>query len=70
MAVNNGVWTMPMLFWLPMIIFGGMLNVTLDAASGTRERSAPPFSPFDELMAERIARQFSTSMSAKPPHGA
>jgi hypothetical protein len=48
MAVNDGVWTMPMLFWLPMIILGGMLNVALDAAFGTRGRSAPPSSPFDE----------------------
>ena len=29
---------MPMLFWLPMIIFGGMWNMALEAATPVRKR--------------------------------
>jgi hypothetical protein len=31
---------MPMLFWLPMIIFGGMWSMALEAASPARKQAA------------------------------
>jgi hypothetical protein len=33
---------MPMLFWLPMIILGGMWSMALEAASPARKQAAVP----------------------------
>jgi len=51
---------MPMLFWLPMIILGGILNVALDAAWVDRGGSTPPAPSPDEPdpPAERAASRF------------
>jgi hypothetical protein len=36
---------MPMLFWLPIIIFGGMWSMALEAASPAREQACRAAKP-------------------------
>jgi hypothetical protein len=47
---------MPMLFWLPMIILGGIWSITVDAASAEAEPGHGPARPDDEAAPGRRPR--------------